>query len=165
MILGTEERDRCQKGLVSCSSDWEHTVVSAEEARALSMYTAPVLLSWGVCRWIPPRTSLSPELPVTLGSPLRYTAPSGALSHPPCRPPADLRISFSIRLFLELLPYTPGVWHTARSDLSLSSPTSQSSPTSGFLFRSPSLSMEEEQLLESRPNVTGLAHHVVFLLR
>ena len=77
MILGTEERDRCQKGLVSCSSDWKQTVVSAEEPRALSMHTAPVLLSWGVCRWIPTRISLSPELPVTLGSPLPYTAPSG----------------------------------------------------------------------------------------
>ena len=92
--------------------------MSAEEPRALSMYTAPILLSWGVCRWIPPRTSSSPELPVKLGSPLPYTAPSVALFHPPCRPPADLRTSFSIRLFLELSPYTPGVWHTARSDLS-----------------------------------------------
>ena len=131
MILGTEKRDRCQKGLVLCSSDWEQTVVSAEEPRALSMYTAPVLLSWGVCRWIPPRISLSPELPVTLGSPLPYTAPSAALFHPPCRPPADLRISFSIRLFPELSLYTSGIWHTARSDLSLSFPVSQSSPTSG----------------------------------
>ena len=50
MILGTEERDRCQKDLVSCSSDWEQTDVSAEEPRALSINTAPVLLSWGVCR-------------------------------------------------------------------------------------------------------------------
>ena len=61
--------------------------------RAVSMHTAPVLLSWGMCRWIPPRISLSPELPVTLGSPSPYTAPSGALFHPPCRPPADLHIS------------------------------------------------------------------------
>ena len=119
MILGTGQRDRCQKGLVSCSSDWEQTVVSAEEPRAISMHTAHVLLSWGVCPWIPPRTSSSPEPPVTLGSPLPYTAPSGALFHPPCRPPADPRTSFSIRLFLELSPYTPGVWHTAHSDLSL----------------------------------------------
>ena len=165
MILGTEERDRCQKGLVSCSSDWKQTVVSAEEPRALSMHTAPVLLSWSVCRWIPPRISSSSELPVTLGSPLPYTAPSGALFHPPCRPPADLHISSSTRLFLELSPYTPGVWHTARSDLSPSSPATQSSPTSGSLFHSPSLSSEEEQLLESRPNVTGLAHHAVSSLR
>ena len=107
--------------------------MSAEEPRALSMHTAPVLLSWGVCRWIPPRISLSPELPVTLGSILPYTAPTGALFHPPCSPPVDLRIFF-IRLFLELSPYTPEVWHTARSGLSPSSPTSQSSPTSGSLF-------------------------------
>ena len=145
MIPGTEERDSCQKGLVSCSSDWEQTVMSAEEPRALSMYTAPVLLSWGVCRWITPRISLSPELPVTLGSPLPYTAPSGALFHPLCRPPADLRISFSIRLFLELWLYTPGVWHTARSDLSL------------FLF---------QRLNRLRRLDFYFAHpHVVFLLR
>ena len=92
--------------------------MSAEEPRAFSMYTAPVLLYWGVCPWIPPRTSSSPEPPVTLGSPLPYTALSGALFHPPCRPPADPRTSFSIRLFLELSPYNPGVWHTAHSDLS-----------------------------------------------
>ena len=104
--------------------------MSAEEPRALSVYTAPILLSWGVSPWIPPRTSLSPEPLVTLGSPLPYTAPSGALSHPPCRPPACPRTSSSIRLFLELSPYIPGAWHTARSDISLSSPTSQSSPTS-----------------------------------
>ena len=118
MILGTGERDRCRRGLVSCSFDWKQSVMSADEPRALSVYTAPVLLSWGVCPWIPPRTSSSPEPPVTLGSPLPFTAPSGVLSHPHCGPPAGPRTSFSIRLFLEVSPYTPGVWHTARSDLS-----------------------------------------------
>ena len=85
--------------------------MSAEEPRALSMYTAPVLLSWGVCRWIPPRISSSPELPVTLGSPSPYT---GALFHPPCRPPADLRTSFSIRLFRSIALYS---WSLAHSSL------------------------------------------------
>ena len=116
------------------------------EPRALSIHTAPGLLSRGVCRWIPPRISCSPELPVTLGSPSPYAAPSGALFHPPYKLPVDLRISSSIRLFPELLPYTPGVWHTARSDLSPTFPASRSSPTSGSLFHSPSLSSKEEQL-------------------
>ena len=85
--------------------------------------------------------------------------------HPPYRPPADLQISFSIRLSPELWPCTPEVWPTAHSDLSPSSPVSQSSPTSGFLSSSLSLSSGEEQLLESRQSVTGLAHHVVSLLQ
>ena len=83
---------------------------------------------------------------MTLGSPSPYTAPSGALFHPPYKPPVDLRISSSIRPFLELLPYTPGVWHTARSNLSPSFPASRSSPTSGSLSHSPSLSSKEERL-------------------
>ena len=135
MIPGTGERDKCLKGLVSCFSGWEQDVVPAEEPRVLLVYTAPVLLSWGVCPWTLPRTSSSPEPPVTLGSPLPYTTPSGALSHPPFRPPAGPRTSSSIRQSLELSPYTPGVWHTARSDLSLFSPTSQLTPTSVSLFR------------------------------
>ena len=139
--------------------------MSAEEPRALSVRTAPVPLSWGVCPRTPPRSSSSPEPPVSFGSPSPYTAPSGAFFHPPCRPPVEPRTSFSIRPFLELLPYIAAVWHTARSDHFLSSPTSRSSPRSVSISRSPSLSSEEEQLLESPLNVTGPTHHVVFLLR
>ena len=139
--------------------------MSAEEPRALSVRTAPVLSSWGVCPWILPRSSSSPEPPVTLCSSSPYTAPSGVLFLLHCRPLADLQTYFSIHPFLELLLCIAAVWHTARSDPFISSPTSRSSPRSVSLSRSPSLSSEEEQLLESLLNVTGPAHQVVFLLR
>ena len=165
MTLETEERDRCLRGLVLYLSDSEQTVMSVEEPRALSVRTTLVPLSWDVCPWMPPRISSLPEPPVTFGSPSPYTAPSGALFLLPCRPLADLRTSFSIRSFLKILPYTPGVWHTARSDPYLSSPMSRSSARSVSPSRSPSLSSEEEQLLESLLNVTVPVHHVVSLLR
>ena len=46
MTLETEERDRCRRGLVSCLSGWEQTVVAAEEPRALSVRKVPVRTSW-----------------------------------------------------------------------------------------------------------------------
>ena len=80
MTPETGEPDRCLKDPVSYSSGSERTVMSAEEPRALSVRTAPVLSSWDVCPWIPPRSSSSPEPPMTLGSSLPYIAPSGVLS-------------------------------------------------------------------------------------
>ena len=136
--------------------------MSAEEPRALSVRTAPVPSSWDVCPWMPPRSSSLPGPPVTLGSPSPYIVPSDVLSPLPCGLFADLQTSSSIRLFLELFLCIPAVWHTARPDPFLSSLTSRSSPRSVSLSRSPSLSSEEEQLLESLLNVTGPAHHVVF---
>ena len=130
MTLETEERDRCLRGLVSYFSGAEQTVMSVEEPRALSVRTTLVPSSWDVCSWMPPRISSLPEPPVTLGSHSSYTAPSGDFFLLPCRPLADLRTSFSIRSFLKILPYTPGVWHTARSDPFLSSPMPRSSPKS-----------------------------------
>ena len=101
-----------------------------------------------------------------LGSPSPYMSFLQMFLSPlPCRLFADLQTSSSIRPFLELLPCTPASWHTARSNLFLSSPTSRSSPRSVSLSRSLSFSLDEEQLLESLLNVTGPAHHVVFLLR
>ena len=55
-------------------------MLSAEEPRALSERTVPVPSSLDVCPWIPPKSSSSPEPPVTLGSPLPYIANSGVLS-------------------------------------------------------------------------------------
>ena len=140
MTLETEERDRCRRGLVSCFSGWEQTVVSAEGPRALSVRTVPVRSYWDVCPWMVPRSSSSPEPPVTLDSPSPYIALSDVLSPLPCRLFAGLQTSSSIRPFLEILSCTPAAWHTARSDPFLSSLRSRSSPRSASRSRSPSLS-------------------------
>ena len=79
MTTETGELNRCLKDPVSYSSCSEQTVISAEEPRVLSESTAPVPLSWNVCPWIHPRSSSSPEPPVTLGSLLPYITLSGVL--------------------------------------------------------------------------------------
>ena len=53
MTLETEERDRCQRGLVSCFSGWEQTVVSAEEPGPLGVHSS--------CTLVLGRVSLDPS--------------------------------------------------------------------------------------------------------
>ena len=77
MIPEIGEPNRCLKDPVSYSSGSEHTVMSAEETRTPAERTAPVPSSWVMCPWIHPRSSSSPEPPVTLGSPLPYITLSG----------------------------------------------------------------------------------------
>ena len=136
MTTETGELDRCLKDPVSYFSGSEQTVMSAEEPRALGAHSSSAFVLRRVSldaseEFIIARTSGDTWLTLVIYSSFRCL------------------ISASFRLFLELMPCTPATWHTGHFDLSPFSPTSQSSPRSGSLFRSSSPSSVEEQLLES----------------